>query len=105
MADVFTVLAEDHQEVKNMLAELDKLRIKSDSLNKEIELLAQPVTKLSSEELSLLRVGVSDLADDFARRFDEPQLHGRRAAPRRGDPQSLSEAGVRAGPAGGDEGP
>src|SRR4029077_108373 len=40
---------------KLMLAELDRLRIKSDSLNKEIELLAQPVTKLSSEELSLLR--------------------------------------------------
>jgi chromosome segregation ATPase len=48
---------------KLMLAELDRLRIKSDSLNKEIELLAQPVTKLSSEELSLLRqpaVSVSD---------------------------------------------
>jgi chromosome segregation ATPase len=48
---------------KLMLAELDRLRIKSDSLNNEIELLAQPVTKLSSEELSLLRqpaVSVSD---------------------------------------------
>jgi myosin heavy subunit len=38
-----------------MLAELDRLKIKSDALNREIELLAQPVTKLSSEELSLLR--------------------------------------------------
>jgi hypothetical protein len=38
-----------------MLAELDRLKIKSDALNTEIEFLAQPVTRLSSEELSLLR--------------------------------------------------
>ncbi len=48
---------------KLMLAELDKLRIKSDSLNKEIELLAQPVTKLSSEELSLLRQPVVSISE------------------------------------------
>jgi chromosome segregation ATPase len=48
---------------KLMLAELDRLRIKSDSLNKEIELLAQPVTKLSSEELSLLRQPVISVSD------------------------------------------
>jgi hypothetical protein len=48
---------------KLMLAELDRLRIKSDSLNKEIELLAQPVTKLSSEELSLLRQPVVSVSD------------------------------------------
>ena len=48
---------------KLMLAELDSLRIKSDSLNKEIELLAQPVTKLSSEELSLLRQPVVSVTD------------------------------------------
>ena len=48
---------------KLMLAELDRLRIKSDSLNEEIELLAQPVTKLSSEELSLLRQPVVSVSD------------------------------------------
>ena len=48
---------------KLMLAELDRLRIKSDSLNKEIELLAQPVTKLSSEELSLLRQPVVSVSN------------------------------------------
>jgi len=48
---------------KLMLAELDRLRIKSDSLNKEIELLAQPVTKLSSEELGLLRQPVVSVSD------------------------------------------
>jgi hypothetical protein len=46
-----------------MLADLDRLRIKSDSLNKEIELLAQPVTKLSSEELSLLRQPVVSVSN------------------------------------------
>jgi myosin heavy subunit len=48
---------------KLMLAELDKLKIKSAALNKQIEFLAQPVAKLSSEELALLRqplVSVSD---------------------------------------------
>jgi uncharacterized protein YdcH (DUF465 family) len=48
---------------KLMLAEFDRLRIKSDSLNKEIELLAQPATKLSSEELSLLRQPVVSFSD------------------------------------------
>jgi DNA repair exonuclease SbcCD ATPase subunit len=48
---------------KLMLADLDRLRVKSDSLNKEIELLAQPVTKLSSEELSLLRQPVVSVSD------------------------------------------
>ncbi len=48
---------------KLMLTELDKLKIKSDALNREIEFLAQPITKLSSEELNLLQqpaVSVSD---------------------------------------------
>jgi hypothetical protein len=48
---------------KLMLAELDKLQIKSDALNKEIEILAQPVAKLSSEELSLLREPVVSVSD------------------------------------------
>jgi hypothetical protein len=48
---------------KLMLAELDRLKIKSDALNKEIELLAQPVTKLSAEELSLLRQPVVSVSD------------------------------------------
>jgi len=49
---------------KLMLAELNKLKIKSDVLNKEIEFLAQPVTKLSSEELSLLRQPVVSVSDE-----------------------------------------
>jgi len=46
-----------------MLAELDRLKIKSEALNREIEFLAQPVTKLSSEELSLLRQPVVSVSD------------------------------------------
>ena len=52
-----------YQTKKLMLAELDKLKIKSEELNKQIEFLAQPVTKLSTEELALLRepvIGISD---------------------------------------------
>ena len=48
---------------KLMLAEFDKLQIKSDTLNQQIELLAQPVTRLTSDELALLRqpvVGISE---------------------------------------------
>jgi hypothetical protein len=46
-----------------MLAELDRLKIKSDALNRETEFLAQPVTKLSSQELSLLRQPVVSVSD------------------------------------------
>jgi len=47
--------ARRYQAKKLVLAELDKLKIQSDTLNKQLEFLAQPVTKLSSEELALLR--------------------------------------------------
>jgi Flp pilus assembly protein TadD len=40
---------------KLVLAELDRLKVRSDLLNKEIEFLAQPVTKLTTEELALFR--------------------------------------------------
>ncbi|MEP6698878.1 MAG: tetratricopeptide repeat protein [Verrucomicrobiota bacterium] len=42
------------QAKKLMLAEFEKLQIKSETLNQQIELLAQPVTKLSADELALL---------------------------------------------------
>ncbi|MDQ6940264.1 MAG: tetratricopeptide repeat protein, partial [Verrucomicrobiota bacterium] len=47
--------ARREQAKRLMLAEFDKLQIKSETLNQQIELLAQPVTKLSAEELALLR--------------------------------------------------
>jgi predicted nucleic acid-binding Zn-ribbon protein len=49
---------------KTILAELDKLKIKSDALNKEIKFLARPVTKLSSEEVSLLEKPVVSASDE-----------------------------------------
>ncbi len=40
---------------KLVFAELDRFKVRSDLLNKEIEFLAQPVTKLTAEELALFR--------------------------------------------------
>src|SRR5207249_1110323 len=51
------------QAKKLMLAEFDKLKIKSDTLSEQIQLLAQPVTKLSDEELALLRLPVVSISD------------------------------------------
>jgi Flp pilus assembly protein TadD/predicted nucleic acid-binding Zn-ribbon protein len=51
------------QAKKLMLAEFEKLQIKSDLLNSQIELLAQPVTKLTTEELALLRQPVVAISD------------------------------------------
>jgi len=48
---------------KSVLAELDKLKIKSDALNRQIGLLARPVATLSSEELDLLREPVISFSD------------------------------------------
>lgn len=63
--------ARREQARKLMLAEFDKLQIKSETLTQQIELLAQPVTKLTSDELALLRqpvVGISD-TDTFTASF------------------------------------
>ena len=51
------------QSKKLLLAELDKLQIKSDTLNQQVELLTQPITKLSDEELALLRQPVVSISD------------------------------------------
>jgi hypothetical protein len=63
------VVRERHEEARRedarklILAELDRLKIRSDALNKEIELLAQPVAKLNTEELDLLRQPVISVSD------------------------------------------
>jgi Flp pilus assembly protein TadD len=49
---------------KLVLAELDKLKVRSDLLNKQIEFLAQPVTKLSTEELALFRQPVVSISNE-----------------------------------------
>jgi tetratricopeptide (TPR) repeat protein len=49
---------------KLVLAELDRLKVRSDLLNKQIEFLGQPVTKLTSEELALFRQPVVSISDE-----------------------------------------
>src|SRR5260370_9468226 len=53
----------DHAK-KLMLAECDKLQIKSETLRQQIQLLAQPVTRLTTNELALLRQPVVSISDD-----------------------------------------
>lgn len=55
--------ARREQARKLMLAEFDKLKIKSHVLDKQIQRLAEPVTKLSPEELALLRTPVVAISD------------------------------------------
>ncbi|MFZ0915511.1 MAG: tetratricopeptide repeat protein [Candidatus Udaeobacter sp.] len=51
-------------EARNLvLAELSRLKIRSEKLNGRIEFLAQPVAKLSTEELALLRQPVISVSD------------------------------------------
>src|SRR5947208_17103164 len=52
------------QAKKLMLAEFDKLKIKSGTLNEQIALLGQPVTKLTHEEPALLRQPVISISDE-----------------------------------------
>ena len=54
------------QAKKLMLAEFDKLQIKSETLTQQIQLLAQPVTRLTTDELALLRQPVVSISDDNA---------------------------------------
>jgi Flp pilus assembly protein TadD len=49
---------------KLVLAELDRLKVRSDLLNKQIEFLAQPVTKLTAEELALFRQPVVSISNE-----------------------------------------
>jgi Flp pilus assembly protein TadD len=51
---------------KLALAELDTLKVRSNLLNKEIEFLAQPVTKLTTEELALFRQPVVSVSNEQA---------------------------------------
>ena len=52
------------QAKKLMLAEFEKLQIKSETLTRQIQLLAQPVTRLTTDELALLRQPVVSISDD-----------------------------------------
>jgi Flp pilus assembly protein TadD len=73
--------ARRYQAKERMLAELDKLKIKSDALNKQIELLAQPVTKLSSEELALLRQPVVSISNQKPRILKASFIFAKESSP------------------------
>jgi tetratricopeptide (TPR) repeat protein len=49
---------------KLVFAELDRLKVRSELLNKEIEFLGQPVTKLTTEELALFRQPVVSISKE-----------------------------------------
>ena len=51
---------------KLVLVELDRLKVRSDLLNKQIEFLAKPVTKLTAEELALFRQPVVSISNEKA---------------------------------------
>ncbi|HVI77843.1 MAG TPA: tetratricopeptide repeat protein, partial [Candidatus Acidoferrum sp.] len=51
---------------KGVLAELGRLKVRSDLLNKQMEFLAQPITKLTREELALFRQPVVSLSNEKA---------------------------------------
>jgi tetratricopeptide (TPR) repeat protein len=55
--------ARREQAKKLMLAEFDKLKIKSDVLDEQIHLLAEPITKLSTDELALLKAPVVAISE------------------------------------------
>jgi tetratricopeptide (TPR) repeat protein len=55
--------ARREQAKKLMLTEFDKLKIQSDVLDQQIHLLAEPITKLSPEELALLKTPVVSISD------------------------------------------
>jgi predicted nucleic acid-binding Zn-ribbon protein len=56
--------ARREQAKKLMLAEFDKLKIKSDVLDQQIHLLAEPITKLSDDELALLKKPIVAISDN-----------------------------------------
>ena len=55
--------ARREQARKLMLAEFDKLKIKSDVLDQQIHLLAEPITRLTPEELALLKTPVVAISE------------------------------------------
>jgi Flp pilus assembly protein TadD/septal ring factor EnvC (AmiA/AmiB activator) len=78
------------QAKKLLLSEFDKLQIKSETLTQQIQLLAQPITKLTTDELALLRQPVVSIADEntgtvktsftFAKKSNNPAEGGNQNA-------------------------
>jgi len=79
---------------KLVVAELDRLNVRSETLNKQIEFLAQPVTKLNSEELALLRQPVVAASDQRAGLFKASFVFEKKSA---GSSDGTAKSDVRSG--------
>ena len=88
--------ARRYQAKERMLAELDKLKIRSDALNKQIEFLAQPITKLSSEELALLRQPVISVSDQNPGILKASFIFAKKSSP---NPDKMVDPGAKEGSA------
>jgi Flp pilus assembly protein TadD len=95
--------ARREQAKKLMLAEFDKLKIKSEALNEQIALLAQPVTKLTDEELKLLREPVISISDESPNTvkasftYAKPGAQAKQGAPEKPETSPAPEASLQSG--------
>ena len=83
---------------KLVLAELDRLKVRSDLLNKEIEFLAQPVTRLTAEELALFRQPVVSISSEKPGALKMSFVFEKKSTPNVGKSNAISTAAPNALP-------
>src|SRR5436190_5378387 len=83
---------------KLVLAELDRLKVRSDLLNKEIEFLAQPVTRLTTEELALFRQPVVSISSEKPGALKMSFVFEKKSTPNVGKSNAISTAAPNALP-------
>ena len=77
---------------KVVLSELDRLKVRSDLLNKQIEFLAQPVTKLTAEELALFRQPVVSISKENPGAFRMSFVFEKKSTSESGKSNAISTA-------------
>ena len=77
---------------KLVLAELDRLKVRSELLNKEIEFLAQPVTRLTTEELALFRQPVVSISTEKPGALKMSFVFEKKSTPNVGKSNAISTA-------------
>jgi Tfp pilus assembly protein PilF len=83
---------------KLVLAELDRLKVRSELLNKEIEFLAQPVTRLTTEELALFRQPVVSISSEKPGALKMSFVFEKKSTPNVGKSNAISTTGPNALP-------
>ncbi|MGE5213323.1 MAG: tetratricopeptide repeat protein [Nitrospirota bacterium] len=83
---------------KLVFAELDRLKVRSDLLNKEIEFLGQPVTKLTTEELALFRQPVVSISNEKPGALKMSFVFEKKSTVKPGKSNDLPTAGSKAMP-------